>query len=510
MDSNMKYATKNDWNDIMRNRSRLKMHELIERLGLRAKWSSNKRGKTNFDSPLVKELVSDMTNVVAHLPKDGDDLVEHLGAPNSLKYETDLLLEKHGNAIWGRMGDREHLVTVGEPDVESFYYPRDLYFENEEDRELIRTVLHWWIGMKACNVIHARGRLDRERRKKEERMRIKEEHPSPIDMHPPVLLAPAMPIDRKPIAPLMANPNPSAYYAQQPPRHQQVLRLDTASHGHPTPSASVSPLPSSESPIISAHAPTAQYSWRASPLARQTPPHFVPTNGARSTATPPAYSLQQLSVEVNNLAGSFTLDEPVERSPTPSTLPDHRGLDPETLAAFRKYIYPDEQGDAWDEEVLLRRLESAWRDHIRPAHTHPSANVSLFIARDRAFLTWLELRRHLADLERADKRWRTEARLEHEIEARVEEHKTLMAASRDIVRTWETIGQGVEVAWAPEGLSADELLMQAFMMLAGQNHTPDMVWPSMNVVETIKWLNGHLLQFSQDEALDIGSFYVHV
>lgn len=137
MDStSIQYADARDWQDIMKNRSRLKMHELIERLGLRAKWSSNKRGKTNFDSPLVKELVNDMTNIVSTLPKETDELIAFLAVPASLKPEVEQLLNKHGAAIWGRMSDREHLVSVGEAEVEAFYYPRDLYFENEEDREL--------------------------------------------------------------------------------------------------------------------------------------------------------------------------------------------------------------------------------------------------------------------------------------------------------------------------------------------------------------------------------------
>ena len=54
------YAGSKDWVDIMKNRSKVRMHELIERLGLRAKWSSNKRGKTNFESALLRELVQDM------------------------------------------------------------------------------------------------------------------------------------------------------------------------------------------------------------------------------------------------------------------------------------------------------------------------------------------------------------------------------------------------------------------------------------------------------------------
>jgi hypothetical protein len=34
------------------------------------------------------------------------------------------------------MSDREHLVNVGEPGVQLTYYSRDLYYEDEEDREL--------------------------------------------------------------------------------------------------------------------------------------------------------------------------------------------------------------------------------------------------------------------------------------------------------------------------------------------------------------------------------------
>lgn len=112
------------------------MHELIERLGLRAKWSSNKRGKTNFESGLVRELVTDMGDVVATLPKEPDELMKYLSEEGSLSKEVDDLLEKHGSKIWGRAGDREHLITANEPGVEEGLYPRDLYFENQDDRQL--------------------------------------------------------------------------------------------------------------------------------------------------------------------------------------------------------------------------------------------------------------------------------------------------------------------------------------------------------------------------------------
>lgn len=130
------YASSKDWLDIMKNRSKVRMHELIERLGLRAKWSSNKRGKTNFESALVRELVADMGDIVATLPKEPDELMNFLSEDETLKEEVDGLLEKHGMKIWGRNGDREHLITANEPGVEEGLYTRDLYIEIEEDKQL--------------------------------------------------------------------------------------------------------------------------------------------------------------------------------------------------------------------------------------------------------------------------------------------------------------------------------------------------------------------------------------
>jgi len=129
------YATSKDWLDIMKNRSKLRMHELIERLNLRAKWSQNKRGKTNFESALVREMVADMSEVVATLPKDSEELVKFLSADGSLKEQVDGLLQKHGSAIWGRAADREHLTKPRPEDVEVGLVSPELFYEVEGDRE---------------------------------------------------------------------------------------------------------------------------------------------------------------------------------------------------------------------------------------------------------------------------------------------------------------------------------------------------------------------------------------
>jgi hypothetical protein len=134
--TSISYATSKDWLDIMKNRSKVRMHELIERLGLRAKWSSNKRGKTNFESALVRDLVADMGDVVGTLPKEPDELMKFLSEEGSLEEEVNGLLEKHGAKVWGRAVDREHLLSANEPGVEEGLYARDLFIEDEEDRQL--------------------------------------------------------------------------------------------------------------------------------------------------------------------------------------------------------------------------------------------------------------------------------------------------------------------------------------------------------------------------------------
>lgn len=133
----IRYATLQDWRDVLRSKPPVKIHEIIERLGLRAKWGANKRGKSTYNSAVVKIMVTDIDKLVERLPKDGNQLVERLSVPDSLCEEIDNILKVHGPVIWGRAADRdEHLVTAGAPGVDSNYYPRDLYYEEDEDRAL--------------------------------------------------------------------------------------------------------------------------------------------------------------------------------------------------------------------------------------------------------------------------------------------------------------------------------------------------------------------------------------
>ncbi|CAO2648040.1 Nn.00g089620.m01.CDS01 [Neocucurbitaria sp. VM-36] len=535
------YATSKDWLDIMKNRSKVRMHELIERLGLRAKWSSNKRGKTNFESALVRELVADMGDVVATLPKEPDELMKFLSDDGSLKEEVDGMIEKHGAKIWGRVGDREHLITANEPGVEEGVYPRDLYFENEEDKALIHKLLHWWIGLKACNVILARERLDRERRKKAEnrQARAEAEYSGQNEGN-----------------------TPASFVALAP---NSVLHdVDTGSRGSPMSStAMLTPPESGESPVVGPREGAGFIAvnggasgFTAGPSTHQAQPEQQPqsivegvwkrfasdVNGSRehsaSWAPPqPAENKaavqqqiattnqaavdRQISVEIARLVASFRSDDAAsEEIPQPNSSVPYGGLDYDSLRALRQYIYGEESGIHFDEEALLNRLEKAWREGMRADYDKIVENIQVFVARERAFLTWIELKRHLAALERADKRtytnlisrlrnavetiliailgWRTEGHTTAEIERRIQQHRTLMGATQTLMAAFEDIGQGFGLG-PNVVIDRDELLRQAIVVLAGDKYAVEMQWQTIEFAGLVGWLGEHLEMFRKEE-----------
>ncbi|KAF2000130.1 hypothetical protein P154DRAFT_492731 [Amniculicola lignicola CBS 123094] len=414
--------TRKDWQDVMRSNARFKMHEIIERLGLRANWSSNKRGRTNFDSPLVKELVTDMSSVIASLPKENAELIAYLsadgpGGESALENEVEELVQKHGAAIWGRLGERGHLVTAGEGEgeVDVGYYPRDLYYEEAEDRKLIRILLHWWLGMKACNAIVARVRMARERKKREETKKARAEGESPQD------IAPAMPGDR------VAGPE-----------HSATPDLD--------------PGPS------------------------------------KPSTSPAAQTVQQAFAGLGDLAANFMVDDAGPYRTVANGM--GRGLDADTLRAFRAYLYPGENDMLPDEDTLLRRLEMAWRNGVRPGVRSSRENPALFAAIDGAFLTWLELRRHLAELLRVEKRWSEAEVSPHDVDGRITQYRGLTRVTRELVSSWEGIAGG--------SAAADELLVQAFVLLAGDSSVPTMSWAPVKAAHMVRQL-AETLQQDHDE-----------
>ncbi|KAF2133498.1 hypothetical protein P153DRAFT_308411 [Dothidotthia symphoricarpi CBS 119687] len=489
------YATSKDWLDILKNRSKVRMHELIERLGLRAKWSSNKRGKTNFESALVRDLVSHMSDVVSTLPKESDDLIKTMSEENSLKKQIDELLEVHGNKIWGKVGEREHLLTANETGLGEGVYPKDLYFENKEDKQLIHMLLHWWIGLKGCNVILARERLEREKKKKEEDRKARAEAELSGQSTNGETLA------RTSFVPLVPN----------------VLQADKASYG----SAMSTPPESGESPPADYHdqdGPGFTYVsgtnqsqgvqqpqnivegiWSRALAGSQTVDHDARSQQHIAIAQQQVDVDRKVSHELAKIATSFRSDDTVvEDMPQQRNSVPYRGLDYDSLRALRSYIYGEEGSAQWDEEVLLNRLEQMWRDGVRADFDKIVDNIPVFIARERAFLTWIELKRHMAALERADKRWRTEGHSAPEITRRIQQHKTLMGCTQSILANFEDIGKGFGLG-TDIVVDKDELLRQSFAVLAGEKYAVEMMWKGVEFTAVVQWLCTHLQTFQSEE-----------
>jgi hypothetical protein len=304
----------------------------------------------------------------------------------------------------------------------------------------IHILLHWWIGLKACNVILARERLDRERKKKEESRKARAEAEFSGQT-----------------AALEGN-TPASFVALAP---NSVFQTDPASRGSPISSiAMLTPPESGESPVVGHHEGVGFASVNSSSVAAQNgssgwfaatnPNHtqaeqqpqnivdgvwdkLVPREARDSrqsastwTATDaipshPAESKaavqhqiananqaavdRQISVEVAQLVASFRSDDAAsEEAPQKHASVPYRSLDHDSLKALRSYLYGEESGVQEDEEALLNHLEKTWREGVRADYEKMVEDIPVFIARERAILTWIELKRHLAALERADQR----------------------------------------------------------------------------------------------------------
>lgn len=287
--------------------------------------------------------------------------------------------------------------------------------------------------MKACNVILARERLDRERRKKAENRQARAEAE---------------------FSGQQEGGTPASFVVLAP---NSVLHDgDTVSRGSPiSSSAMLTPPESGESPIMgsreagelayvnaakcipngntnltAANAYQAQTSqqrqnivegvWnRLSVEGNRTRDastsvgvaHSHGTHGAegKGAADQPMGNAnqaavdRQISVDVAKLVATFPSDDAaLEEIAQPTNSIPYRGLDYDGLRALRQYVYGEEHGVSVDEEALLNQLEKTWREQIRADYHKMVENIPVFIARERAFLTWVELKRHLAALQRAN------------------------------------------------------------------------------------------------------------
>jgi hypothetical protein len=287
----------------------------------------------------------------------------------------------------------------------------------------VHKLLHWWIGLKACNVILARERLDRERRKKAEnrQARAEAEHA------------------------LQHGEAPASFVALAP---NSVLHdVDTGSRGSPmSSSAMLTPPESGESPIVGPReghsffagnngdgggfnpqssqngqqhqnivdgvwtrlAPNESGSRGPGPARPATNAQPVDSKAAvqqQISIAEQAAAERQITESVAQLVAGFrSNDLGPEKVPQSGVSIPYRGLGYDAVHELRKYVYNEKNSARVDEEWLLNHLERVWREDVRADSEKLLENVPVFIARERAFLTWIELKRHMAAYERAEQR----------------------------------------------------------------------------------------------------------
>lgn len=81
-----------------------------------------------------------------------------------------------------------------------------------------------------------------------------------------------------------------------------------------------------------------------------------------------------------------------------------------------------------------------------------------------------------------------------EIARRIQQHKTLMAATRELLRGYEDMG-----SVAGSGADNDEFLRQAFVVLAGNKYAVEMRWNSVEFDSVMRWLGNSLEKFKAEE-----------
>ncbi|KAF2473172.1 uncharacterized protein BDR25DRAFT_341325 [Lindgomyces ingoldianus] len=495
------YANEKEWRRTLKQNPRLKMHEIIEALGLRTNKNQGKRGKTNFDNPEVRALVSDIDRVVGIIPDDPEDLITFISSPNSLSDELDQLLSKHGSKIWGRSGSRPHLLRAGTPRVNAELYPRDLFFEDEDDRRTIRVLLHWWIGQKASNVIFARERYARKRRERNEDSvgNLSNDTVGELLNNSEISTGVAT----------TSTPSPHLALGSEVQTPIQVLQDQGRSTSCSPSLASDSPPISRHSPNPNEHGPPIGYNSLTLRERNNAPTHVntLSQMDSRQAASDLAAFASNLFLDDREVQNVHEHGLAVNAIPQTESHNDHarfggnpalRSLDTETLQALRTYVYPSEAGQQMDEDLLLLRLEKAWRDIARTNYNRLLHSPILFAARDEAFLTWIEIRRtFLGAIRIID----GNAKLDKELAI------GLANSFQRLCRSWQRIGEGLNVLWAPK-MSANELLVQAFIMLAGSNNTADMIWGPVNALNHDGRIDAQTLGVPGEEEQATKLFYV--
>ena len=118
----------------------------------------NVLGDTTFDHLAANAMSAAIDEIASGLyaKVSAESLVVCAANPDFLDEEIDVLLDEYAPDIWGMDADRSKLLEPGTNDT----YPKNLVYENDDDRKLLWLYLHRWIFAKAFSTLRECGGSD--------------------------------------------------------------------------------------------------------------------------------------------------------------------------------------------------------------------------------------------------------------------------------------------------------------------------------------------------------------
>ncbi|KAF2650045.1 hypothetical protein K491DRAFT_782905 [Lophiostoma macrostomum CBS 122681] len=202
---------------------KLSVEDCISRLGLKNYRTpdARKRGRPVFKRKEVQDYHKQIGRVVDDVFSRGRDFIraESNTNPNFLRDEAQRMLadSDFGLKIWGR-GDRDHILEVGTGN-----YTRDLFWDNESDRDIIIETTRLWLKRSVMN------KVKNDYPKRPSGPSMMEEDDARVDDDPDTDNTGRLPL---------SNPNANSFMAPPAPMYPQGSRAHHGESNQPIDNAS--------------------------------------------------------------------------------------------------------------------------------------------------------------------------------------------------------------------------------------------------------------------------------
>jgi hypothetical protein len=147
------YWSEKSWKPFLKSNV-VTLSTLISRLGLTFYNLRSKR-RVRVHHPAGEQLLDEVFTIASLLytQLSADQLVQAAADSSFLNEDIDLLLEEYAPSIWAVDADRSNLLQAGELEL----YPKDLVYEDDDDRKLLWLHIHQFIFIKAFHDLRKFG-----------------------------------------------------------------------------------------------------------------------------------------------------------------------------------------------------------------------------------------------------------------------------------------------------------------------------------------------------------------